>query len=131
MAEWDIVEIQRRGGIRVTSVTEKCGENRNTQMCGVNPQDFPLCGVATLGVTMILEWDEAKNRTNIRKHGFHLSEATVMFGGRFLARPDTREDYGEKRWIGTGMIRGRVAFVAFAELPEDRIRIIFVEKGNA
>ena len=39
-----------------------------------------------------------------------------MFRGQLLFAPDTSEDYGEERWIGIGMIQGRVAFVAFAEL---------------
>jgi uncharacterized protein (DUF4415 family) len=58
---------------------------------------------------MIFEWDEAKNRANIRKHGLHFSEIDEMFRGSLLARPDLREDYGEERWIAIGMTRGRVA----------------------
>jgi uncharacterized protein len=46
---------------------------------------------------MRFEWDDAKNRANVRKHGFHFADATEMFDGPFLARPDTREDYGEER----------------------------------
>ena len=40
-----------------------------------------------------------------------------MFRSALLVRPDTREDYGEKRWIGLGMIQGRVTFVAFHRAP--------------
>ena len=79
---------------------------------------------------MILEWDDSKNRADVRKHGFHFAEAEEMFRGAFLARPDTREDYGEKRWIGIGMIQGRVAFVAFVERPNDTIRIISLRKAD-
>jgi uncharacterized DUF497 family protein len=79
---------------------------------------------------MIFEWDEIKNRANIRKHGFHFAQAEEMFRGTLLVRPDTREDYAEKRWIGIGMIRGRVAFVAFAERPPDTIRIISLRKAD-
>jgi uncharacterized DUF497 family protein len=79
---------------------------------------------------MRFEWDEAKNRANVRKHGFHFAEAEEMFDGPLLVRPDTREDYGEPRWIGSGMIKGRVAFVAFAELPDGAIRIISLRKAN-
>jgi hypothetical protein len=79
---------------------------------------------------MRFEWDEAKNRANIRKHGFHFAEAAEMFRGPLLARPDTREDYGEQRWIGSGMIKGRLAFVAFTERPENTIRIIFLRKAS-
>jgi uncharacterized protein len=39
---------------------------------------------------MTFEWDEEKNRANLRKHGFHCADATEMFNGPFLARPDTR-----------------------------------------
>jgi uncharacterized DUF497 family protein/uncharacterized protein (DUF4415 family) len=63
---------------------------------------------------MRFEWDEAKNRANLRKHGFHFADAAEMFDGPFLARPDTREDYEEERWIGIGMTKGRVALVAFS-----------------
>jgi uncharacterized DUF497 family protein len=79
---------------------------------------------------MIFEWDETKNRANVRKHGFHFAEAEEMFRGTLLVRPDTAEDYGEGRWVGIGMIQGRVALVAFAERPTDRIRIISLRKAD-
>jgi len=78
---------------------------------------------------MIFEWDDAKNRANIRKHGFDFADAEEMFRG-FLLRPDTREDYGEERWIGIGMIRERVAFIAFTELWPDIVRIISLRKAD-
>jgi uncharacterized DUF497 family protein len=53
-----------------------------------------------------------------------------MFQGFLLVRPDTREDYGEERWIGIGMIQRRYAFVAFALRPPDTIRIISLRKAN-
>lgn len=68
---------------------------------------------------MKFEWDESKNRANIRKHGFHFAEAEEMFRGVLLVRPDTREDYGEQRWIGIGTTQGRISFVAFAQRPPD------------
>jgi uncharacterized protein len=55
---------------------------------------------------MGFEWDEATNRANIRKHGFDFADAEEMFRGTMLVRPDARDDYGEERWIGIGMIRG-------------------------
>jgi uncharacterized protein len=79
---------------------------------------------------MRLEWDEAKNQANIRKHGFDFADAEEMFRGPLLVRPDTRQDYGEDRWIGIGMIGGQVAFVAFAERPRDTIRIISLRKAD-
>jgi uncharacterized DUF497 family protein len=79
---------------------------------------------------MIFEWDEAKNRSNIQKHGFDFSDAEDMFRGLLLVRPDAREEYGEERWMGIGMIRGRVAFVAFAEPSHDTVRIISLRKAD-
>ncbi len=79
---------------------------------------------------MRFEWDEDKNRSNLRKHGFHLADAAEMFNGPFLARPDTREDYGDDRWIGIGVTNGRVAFVAFSAESYDTIRIISLRKAT-
>jgi uncharacterized protein len=80
---------------------------------------------------MILEWDEAKNRANIRKHGFDFAEAEGLFRSLLVAEPDTREDYGEKRWIGVGIVRGRVAHVVFAERDLETIRIISLRKATS
>jgi uncharacterized DUF497 family protein len=48
--------------------------------------------VTTFGVTIVkFEWDETKNRANIRKHGFDFGDAEEMFSGALLIRPDTDE----------------------------------------
>jgi uncharacterized DUF497 family protein len=79
---------------------------------------------------MKFEWDEAKNRSNIRKHGFDSTDAPEVFQGPLLARPDTREDYGEERWIAIGLLRNRVVVLAFAQRAEDVMRIISLRKAN-
>jgi uncharacterized protein len=79
---------------------------------------------------MNFEWDDAKNCANIRKHGFDFALAEQMFRGPLFVCPDTREDYGEERWVGLGMIGGRIAVVAFAELSPENIRIISLRKAN-
>ena len=79
---------------------------------------------------MILEWDEAKNRANIRKHGFDFVEAEEMFRGLLVVEPDTREDYGEKRWRGIGTIRGRTAAVIFTEPAPKTIRVISLRRAD-
>jgi uncharacterized DUF497 family protein len=80
---------------------------------------------------MTFEWDERKNRANIRKHGYDFTDAEEMFRGVLVVEPDTREDYGEKRWIGLGMVRGRVAHVVFAERDQESIRIISLRKATS
>lgn len=79
---------------------------------------------------MEFQWDAGKNRANIRKHGFDFAWAEQLFRGPLLARPDTREDYGEERWTGLGMLGGRVAVVTFAEPSPGNIRIISFRKAN-
>ncbi len=79
---------------------------------------------------MRFEWDEDKNRANIRKHGLHFGEVPEMFRGPLLVRPDMREDYGEERWLGIGMTSGRIVFVAFIQDSEDTIRVISLRKAN-
>ena len=53
-----------------------------------------------------------------------------MFRGSLLVRPDNNEEYGEERWLGIGMIQGRVALVAFVQRPQDTIRIISLRKAD-
>ena len=86
--------------------------------------------VATFGVTTWLEWDETKNRANIREHGWDFVGAKEMFRGVLVVDPDRREEYGEKRWIGIGSIRGRTAYPIFTEPSPDTIRIISPGKAT-
>jgi hypothetical protein len=79
---------------------------------------------------MIFEWDDSKNRANIRKHGFDFADAEEMFRGVLVVDPDTREDYGERRWIGVGSIRGRIAHVVFTEPSPQAVRIISLRKAS-
>ncbi len=79
---------------------------------------------------MIFEWDKTKNRANVRKHGLHFADAEEMFNGVLVVEPDTREDYGEKRWRGIGTIRGRQTVVVFTEPAAETIRIISLRKAH-
>ena len=82
---------------------------------------------------MILDWDESKNERNIRKHGFDFADAKQVIMGPlpFLVRMDGREDYGEDRWQGTGMLAGVVVVVIiFTEPRTNMIRIISMRKAT-
>jgi uncharacterized protein len=76
------------------------------------------------------EWDESKNRANLIKHGFDFADTEEMFRGLLIVDPDTREDYGETRWNGVGVIRGRIAYVVFTEPDPETIRIISLRKAT-
>lgn len=49
-------------------------------------------------------WDEQKNQTNIRSRNLDFADARKVFQRPVLRRLDTREEYGEDRWIGVGLM---------------------------
>ncbi len=79
---------------------------------------------------MRFEWDPAKNRANIRKHGLDFHDIEEIFRGIVLAEPDTREDYGERRWRGLGRICGRTVQIVFSERDPETIRVISLRKAT-
>ena len=72
------------------------------------------------------EWDEAKDRSNVQKHGVSFAEAVTAFGDeRGFDVYDDRRDYGEERWVWFGRVSGRLLIIAVAFTErEDAIRII-------
>jgi hypothetical protein len=75
------------------------------------------------------EWDEQKNQANIRKHGLDFADAWEIFTTPMLTMIDEREDYGEERWIGVGLLQARVVVVVYTEPDEGTIRIISLRKA--
>lgn len=78
---------------------------------------------------MNFDWDDNKNLENIRKHGFDFADAWEVFESPMITRLDTREDYGEDRWIGLGFLGNRVVVVVFTEPAENTVRIISLRKA--
>ncbi len=64
---------------------------------------------------MRFEWDDQKRRTNVRKHGIDFAAAVEIFSGDTLMIEDDRFDYGERRFISLGLLRGQVIVVAHTE----------------
>ena len=73
---------------------------------------------------MRVEWDERKNRVNIQKHGLDFADASEIFSMPMLVALDDREDYGEDRWIGVGLLKTYIVVVVYVERDQDTIRII-------
>ena len=73
--------------------------------------------------TVQFEWDEAKNRANVAKHGIGFETAKRIFDGLAFIRPDRRKDYGEERYIGIGRVESAVIVVAYTE-RRGRLRLI-------
>jgi uncharacterized DUF497 family protein len=76
-------------------------------------------------------WDAKKNRANMRKHGIDFHDVIAVFNHPMLIRLDTRQDYGEDRWIGVGLLASTVAVVVYVEWEdEETIRIISARKAT-
>ncbi|MEH2200756.1 BrnT family toxin [Nostoc sp.] len=78
---------------------------------------------------MKFEWDYQKNQANIAKHGLDFADAPRIFNLPLRISLDERQDYGEDRWIGLGILDGRVVVVVFTEPDEQTIRIISLRKA--
>ena len=76
------------------------------------------------------EWDEAKNRANIRAHRIDFADVPPLFDGPMVLSLDTRRSYGEERMIGIGLLRNGVVLVVFVEKGEDAIRLISARKAT-
>lgn len=75
-------------------------------------------------------WDEQKHQSNINKHDLDFSDVYKIFESPMLVNLDDREDYGEERWIGIGLIDMQVVVIIFTEPNEETIRIISLRKAK-
>ena len=78
---------------------------------------------------MRFEWDEEKNRENIRKHGLDFADAWQIFDAPMLTTLDPKEDYGEDRFLGMGFRKNLVVVVVYTEPKEETKRIISLRKA--
>jgi hypothetical protein len=75
------------------------------------------------------EWDEAKAKINLEKHGVSLPDRSRGFLER-EERIDDREDYGELRWIALGRVGIDGYRVVFTWRSENLIRIVSAQKAS-
>ena len=76
------------------------------------------------------EWDDAKNDTNMRKHGIGFEQAQLIFDGPTLDVVDDRQDYGETRIVSLGLLEGVVVLSVAHTDREGRIRLISARKAS-
>lgn len=78
---------------------------------------------------MKFEWDEAKRRSNYEKHGLDFRDAEKVFQGSLVTVLDSRQDYGEERYISLGMLADVVVVVVHTS-RSDKTRIISMRKAK-
>ena len=78
---------------------------------------------------MEFEWDEAKRRTNLEKHGVDLLDGAIIFQGQLVTFEDQRFDYGEPRLVSIGLVEGQYYVVVHTK-RDGVTRLISTRKGG-
>ena len=83
---------------------------------------------------MRFEWDDRKDRSNLKKHGVSFDVAIAVFDDPMhVTRPD-REEGGELRWRTIGEVVGCYLLVVahtLVEEGEEVVRIISARQATA
>lgn len=79
---------------------------------------------------MEFEWDEAKRRRNLEKHGVDFVDAALVLADAPLLLEDARRDYGEQRCLALGERSGLLFVVAFT-LRSGAFRLISARRANS
>ena len=73
---------------------------------------------------MKYEWNAAKSRANLRKHGCSLDFVEGFDWSEAVEVLDDRFDYDEERWLALGPIQGKLYALAFSPRGDDGVRVI-------
>ena len=80
------------------------------------------------------EWDEAKNRSNQRKHGIDFKTARYVFDDPHCITFVERITAGEERWHAIGSLENIIIIVVVhtyrEEAPDEIIRIISARRAT-
>ncbi len=76
------------------------------------------------------EWDDEKERINLRKHGVSFLTAAEIFDHPMVEHVDDRKDYGEVRIVGLGCADGEIYRAVYTWRSDTRVRIINAKKAN-
>lgn len=81
-------------------------------------------------MTIPVTYDPAKRRQTLHERGLDFADAVRVFGGHTLQLEDTRWDYGERRFVTVGRLRGRLVVIVWTPRGDAR-HIISMGKGNS
>lgn len=78
---------------------------------------------------MRITFDPAKNERNIRERKLPFESAAEFDFENAIVQTDSRQEYGETRYVALGNLRARLHVLCFTETP-DGIRVISFRKAN-
>ena len=76
------------------------------------------------------EWNEAKRKSNLSKHGVDLAAVESFLWEEALIIEDARKNYGERRFLAFGPTGARLHCLAFS-VRGGNIRVISLRKANS
>lgn len=79
---------------------------------------------------MEYEWDPAKSRQNLEKHGCDFECVAGFDWNEAMEVLDDRFDYGEERWLALGPIGAQLFALAFSPRGAGRVRIISLRPAS-
>lgn len=83
---------------------------------------------------IVFEWDEAKAKSNQRKHDVSFEIAAQVFGDPFAVAEQDRVEGGERRWQTIGMVERMVVLLVghmvLEEGQDEIVRIITARKAT-
>ena len=74
-------------------------------------------------------WDETKRRANLLKHGVDFAKVERLDWAEAVTREDTRGAYGERRFVSSVPLDGRL-YVCVWTLRDGAPRLIGLRKAN-
>ncbi len=77
----------------------------------------------------MFEWDEAKRKRNLAKHGVDFDAIWDFEWKVAFFREDARRDYGETRYVAFAPIQGRLYCCTYTQREQNK-RIISLRKAN-
>ena len=80
---------------------------------------------------MRITYDPAKREKTLADRELDFEDAAEVFADPVQTDEDTREDYGERRYVTVGYLRGRMVVVVWTPRDGDERRIISMRKANA
>lgn len=82
------------------------------------------------------EWDPAKAKSNLRKHGVAFEDAMIIFNDPYVISEQDRIVDGQLRWQSIGLLRGSLMLMvahtseAGDGVEPERVRIISARQAN-
>jgi hypothetical protein len=74
---------------------------------------YEACYSSIVGVEF--EWDDAKRRVNLAKHGVDFARASCLFDGLVVTADDARRAYRERQVIAIGISAGTILTCVYTD----------------